>query len=272
MQPRPNALLNPFVILSMVFVGMSCLSLLCVATVFVNPSVLPASLQVQAVAGGGQLPEVATRIPTATATETSMFPTLPPTWTKTNTPLPSDTPLPSKTLTPTETWTPRPPTATETPTETSTVSPSASRTPSPTRSPSPTGPTRTPSKTPSKFKYTVKAGYPQYTNNFANTAGCNWMGFAGQVFGLDGKAQIGLLVHLEGGGINLDALTGSGPAAYGTGSYEFGGIASAPQETTDTYRLQVRDISGAPLSDNIIVPTVGTCARNLILVHFEQNH
>ena len=125
------------------------------------------------------------------------------------------------------------------------------------------------------YAFALQNGSPFYLRNFANTAGCNWQGIAGQVYDLNGRHVIGLVAHLEGGGLNIDALTGSKPE-YGQSGYEFF-LTSTPQTTTDMYRVQLRTAGGAPLSDVYVIPTFANtapdiCPKNLALVNFVQNH
>jgi hypothetical protein len=127
-----------------------------------------------------------------------------------------------------------------------------------------------PTGTLSPFPFTLQDGSPTYLANFANNAGCNWQGMAGQAFNLSGQPILGLLVHLEGGGLNYDTLTGSKPE-YGTGGYELF-ISNTPQTTTNTYRIQLRTGAGQPLSDSYVIPTFADCNKNLALVNFAQNH
>jgi len=163
-----------FNILAIAFLFLSCVSLVCVSAVFANPSVIPAALQPPAI------PAISTRIPRPTPTNTPVYPTFPPTWTP-------DTPTPTNTHGPITPQTP-------TPTETS----RATRTPTRAPTKTPAGPTPTATPTRSSFQYTLQNGSPTYLANFANTAGCNWQGMAGQVFDLSGKAVVGLLVHFDG--------------------------------------------------------------------------
>ena len=238
-----------FNLLAIVFLVLSCVSLVCVGAVFANPGIIPEAFQPQ------PIPATITLIPTPTPTNTSVYPTFPPTWTP-------ETPTVTSTReiidTPTMT-------ATETPRVTRTITPKPSRTPTPT----PAGPTATRTPTRSAFQYTLQPGSPSYLKNFANTAECNWMGIAGQVFNLSGQAVIGLLVHLEGGGLNYDAITGS-KTAYGPGGYELP-INDHAVQTTNVYRVQVRN-QGAPVSDTYVINTFADCNKNLILVNFAQNH
>jgi hypothetical protein len=194
-----------------------------------------------------------------------VYPTFPPTWTPEDTPtvtqtpgpatasaIPSgtaavvtDTPVPSQTL---------PPTATEPP-------PTATS----------TGPTPTATATQSAFRFTLQPGNPTYLSNFLNNQGCNWFGIVGRAFGSDGEPIINLTVHLEGGGLNVEALTGSGSAALGPGGYQIP-IADHPIATTDTYRIDLRNNTGQPWSDVYVVPTFGECTKNMVMVNFVQNH
>jgi hypothetical protein len=157
----------------------------------------------------------------------------------------TDTPIPSQTLPPTATD--RPPTATS------------------------TGPTPTATGTLSAFRYTLQSGNPTYLLNFLNDQGCNWFGMFGRAFGRDGNPVINLTVHLEGGGLNVDALTGSGSAALGPGAYQIP-IADHPIETIDVYHIQLRDNTGTPLSDIYSIPTFGDCDKAMVMVNFAQNH
>ncbi len=115
--------------------------------------------------------------------------------------------------------------------------------------------------------YVLQPGSPFYLANFINTSGCDWFGIAGRAFGLDGNPVINLTVHLEGGGRNTDALTGSGPASLGPGSYEID-LGDHPLETSGVYFIQLRNNAGMPLSDVYMIPTHGQCNMNLVLVNF----
>ncbi|HKZ70891.1 MAG TPA: hypothetical protein VJ020_12470, partial [Anaerolineales bacterium] len=124
-------------------------------------------------------------LPSATATSTtSLFPTFPATFTATATitatRFATETPAPTlvtevtleATETPTETHTPDP-TQIALLTQgaiTATNTPPASNTPTV---------TPTASKTRSAFPFTVQGGGPTPIQNFANSAGCNWMGIGG---------------------------------------------------------------------------------------------
>jgi hypothetical protein len=249
---RPGG--SPFNVLALILVVFSCVNLLCVASVFANPALVPAAFRVPTEAA------VVTLTSTPTATNTSAFPTFPATWTETVTPGPTDTRPPRDTDTPTATLGPS-----HTPTTTPTFTPTPSNTPTLT----PTGPTATKTPTLSPFPFVLQGGAPGYLPNFANTAGCNWMGVAGQVFNQSGQPLVGYLVHFDGGALQMDAYTGSKPA-YGPAGYEFGGFQNHPIDSDGSYKLQLRDVAGTPLSDIISLKTYADCNRNLILVNFQQ--
>jgi hypothetical protein len=238
-----------FNLLAIVFLVLSCVSLVCVGAVFANPGILPEAFQPQ------PIPATITLIPTPTATNTSVYPTFPPTWTP-------ETPTVTSTREIIDT-------ATATATETPRVTRTNTRVPSRTPTRTPAGPTATKTPTRSTFQYTLQSGSPSYLANFANTAGCNWMGIAGQVFNMSGQAVVGLLVHLDGGGLNYDSYTGS-KTAYGPGGYELY-LNDHAVQTTNVYHIQLRN-QGAPVSDTYVINTFADCNKNLILVNFAQNH
>jgi hypothetical protein len=105
-------------------------------------------------------------------------------------------------------------------------------------------------------------------SNFANTAGCDWMGIGGQAFARNGEPLAGLVVHLEGGGLRREALTGS-KLEYGPGGYELQ-LGDHLAATTGVYRLQLRDVHSQPLSDWIPADTFADCSRNLLVLNFVQ--
>jgi hypothetical protein len=193
------------------------------------------------------------------------FPTLPPVWTPSNTPTISPTPAPG-TATAIPSGTIAVPTYTSTPTLTPT---STATKPSPT--PTRTGPTPTRTATRSVFAYTLQNGSPTYLANFLNTPACNWFGIVGRAFGLDNNPVINLTVHLEGGGINTDVLTGTGPSALGVGSYQIP-ISDHPIDTTDVYHIVLRYNTGTAASEAYAIRTYGDCTKNLVMVNFVQNH
>ena len=211
-------------------------------------------------------------LPSATNTAIiSIFPTFPATFTPP--PTSTATQPPTRTATATRTQPLITDTAAATPTvdETQIVQLTqniATNTPAPTNT---SAPTFTPTKTRSAFPFTVQGDGPLPIQNFANSAGCNWMGIGGQVFNIEGNPIIGLVVHLEGGGQFLDAFTGT-KTAYGAGGYEFF-LKDRPIETKGEFKVQLLDQNGAtPLSDLVVVDTFADCAKNLLLINFVQNH
>ncbi len=248
--------------LALVLVVFSCLDLAVVALIFAVPSMVPVAFRAPTE------PAIYTFLPppvdTATPTPGPTSPyeaTFPPTWTPPGEPTATNTRPPTNTPTETATGTAKP-TITQTPTITLTPSKTATFTP--------TGPTPTPSRTLAPFNYLMQGGRPTYSVNWANTAQCAWLGIAGQAYDLGGRPVLGLYVHLEGGGLNVDAPTGS-KTAYGPGGYELY-LNNQVVNTTDIYKVQLRDSGGKALSDWYTIPTFADCAKNLIIVNFEQNH
>lgn len=115
------------------------------------------------------------------------------------------------------------------------------------------------------YPFTLQPGSPAYLPNFANSAGCNWLGIAGQAFNSSGQPIVGLIVHLEGNGLNQDALTGS-KQAYGAGGYEH---YLNDHVIVATYSVQLRNAS-IDLSPAYQIPTFADCNKNLVLVNFIQ--
>ena len=260
-------------LLTMMALLATCGSCFGAAAILIRPDMVPPEYQPATLPPIAVLPS-----PTATST-TSLFPTFQPTWTLTAPPTVTRTPtntIDPSLATATRTKTPTPEIS-DTPTETATLDATqifqltqsiATDTPTVTNT---SAPTFTPSKTRSAFPFTVQGGAPTPIQNFANSAGCNWMGIAGQAFNLEGNPIIGLVVHLEGGDLNQDAITGT-KTAYGAGGYEFF-INNRPVQTIGEYKIQLRDQNGAtPLSDVIVVNTFADCSKNLLLVNFVQNH
>ncbi|MDW8325727.1 MAG: hypothetical protein RMK99_04090 [Anaerolineales bacterium] len=247
-----------FNLLAAFFLLLSCLSLGATAALFANPQLNPiAELRPATEPADLSVPTLAV-LPFRTATHTPAFPTLPPEWTATNTPTVTNTPPATNTPTETPTRTPVPPTRTFTPTPTFT------------RTPTPTGPTPTFTNTRSQFRFTLQPGSPAAVPNIANSNGCNWFGVSGRVFDLQNREVVGLTVRVEGGGVLVEALTGSQPK-YGPSGWEVP-LGNAPQATTNTYRVQLRESTGQPLSEVVVLQTFNDCNRNHILINFVQNH
>ena len=121
---------------------------------------------------------------------------------------------------------------------------------------------------PTTFPFVLMGDAISAISNFANTAGCDWMGIGGQAFTWNGEPLAGLVVHLEGGGLRREALTDS-RSAYGPGGYEIQ-LGDHLAAATGVYRLQLRDVHSQPLSDWIPVDTFADCSRNLLVLKFVQ--
>ena len=217
--------------------------------------------------GGGEAPAeptpsraAAAIVPTSTPTPTPNL-LLAPTWTPggrqqvfaeataTNTRRPTSEP----TITPTF----PPPTATPTPTDT------------PTNTPTP-GPSPTATQTRAPFPFTRSDASPIYEQNFANAAGCNWLGIGGDVLDLNrSPVPAGQYrVHVWGCGIDERATVGGAPA-YGPSGYEQF-IFNAP--VVRQCNVQLETANGTAVSQVYSVDTRASCNQNLVLFYFVQNH
>ena len=226
-------------------------------------------------------------LPTATNTSVFSLPTLPPTKisaateqgaTATLVVVATSTPTATRTLiggatitlTPSVTGTP---TSTQMVQVTTTGTPgtliavTATPLPSSTATQTPTL-TFTPSKTRAAFDFIVQEGNPIALANVFNSKGCSWMGVVGQAFDKNLNPRIGLIVHVEGGGLSIDAFTGSKPAV-GPAGYEIQ-LSDRPIQTAGTYKVQMRDTDGVALSDFVTLGTSAACDKNAILLNFVQ--
>jgi hypothetical protein len=201
----------------------------------------------------------ATAIPTETPTEkpTGNIPA-------TNTPLPRmDTPtaVPINTLQPTLTPSPSATLPPATPTKTPTPTPTDTATP---------GPSPTVTTTRSPFPFTKDQASPQYIQNYANNAGCDWMGIAGIVLDLNGNpvANGEYRVHVWDSGIEERVVVGSAPA-YGPSGYE---QFLYNQPRFQEHNVQLETINGTAVSQVYRIQTRTSCNQNLIRFDFIQNH
>ena len=149
--------------------------------------------------------------------------------------------------------------------------PTPSRTPTPTPTDTPTpGPSATATATFSPFPFTKDLASPQYLQNFANSAGCNWMGVAGEVLDLDGSpVPTGQYkVHVWDSGIDERVDVGGAPA-YGPSGYEQF-IFDAPR--VQEHSIQLETSNGTAVSQVYRFQTRASCNQNLIWFIFVQNH
>ncbi len=214
----------------------------------------------------------------------------------TSTPLPTAVPptvaavaeVPSVTLTPTQdpllpTFTPAftetPPPATATNTRQPTLTPSVTNTfPPPTNTPTPSNtPTLTPSPGPSPtatntlspFPFTKSQDSPLYLRNFANSAGCDWLGIAGEVLDTNGNPVTGgqYRVHVWDSGIDERLNTGSATSYGPSGWEQF--VFDAPE--IRSYNVQLETTNGTAVSQVYRVQTRASCNENLLYFIFIQN-
>lgn len=215
--------------------------------------------------GGGAIENAPTAavlavVPSQTPTNTPNA--LLPTWTpKAEEPTPE--PLPTNTRRPTlePSITPTLPTKTPTPT--------ATNTPTSTPTETPIGPTPTSSPTKSAFPFTKSDTSPFYIQNFANNAGCDWMGIAGEVLDLNRNPVVGNhRIHVWGSGIDERLTAGTAPAYSPSGWEQF--LFDSP--VIRDYNVQLETTNGTPVSQVYSVQTRASCNQNLVRFDFVQNH
>lgn len=121
--------------------------------------------------------------------------------------------------------------------------------------------------------YFPQPGTPAYIPNFARPEkGCNWMGVAGQVFGLDDKPVLNLIVIVKGklGETEVDVFSMTGLAEgdpYGPAGYEIQ-LANLPISSIGTLNIQIFDLDAQPLSSPFTFDTFSDCDKNLFIINF----
>lgn len=216
-----------------------------------------------AIAQEDVLPTLVNELELPTLTPTFAGSPLAPTWT----PLPTQvtaTPLPVSTLKPTLTPSPLPTFPTKTPTPTFT--PTSTNTPTAT----PLGPTATPTPTRSAYPFTKTDNSPFYLQNFANNAGCGWLGIAGEVLDLN-RNPVPLdsyRVHVWGSGIDERVVVGGAPSYGPSGWEQF--VFDSP--VMRDYNVQLESPNGTAVSQIYRVQTRPNCNENLLQIDFVQNH
>ena len=247
-------------ILTAMVVFVMVLAVILAVVVYFNPAILATVIP---------LPPTATPLPTEpppTVAQVALAPTVTPTSdavVATFTPVPTQAPtevIPTNTrqptLTPSITPTFPPPTPTRTPTTTPTLTPSP-------------GPSPTATFTRSPFPFTKSPDSPTYLRNFANSAGCDWLGLGGEVLDTAGN-PVGsgqYRVHVWDSGIDERLDTGSASSYGASGWEQF--VLDAPE--IRSYNLQLETTSGTAVSQVYRVQTRASCNENLLYFIFIQN-
>ncbi|HBX70325.1 MAG TPA: hypothetical protein DEH25_13340 [Chloroflexi bacterium] len=163
------------------------------------------------------------------------------------------------------TWTPTPsplPTETATPEPTYTLTPEGAQ------------PTLEGTRDPSEgMPFVIQDGYPQYIPNIYHPdAGCNWQGIGGQVSGLNGGPVLFLSIKLGGSlngqAVNIITISGTAPQ-YGQAGFEFT-LGEQPVDSVQSLYVELLDQADLPLSEKIYFDTINNCEKNLILINFKQ--
>ena len=119
--------------------------------------------------------------------------------------------------------------------------------------------------------YAVQPGTPaQVTNFLAPEAGCSYLGIAGQVFDLNRQPATGLIIEVTGeldGNEVLQIVLSGSATKLGPGGYEIK-LADRAIASQQTLSIQVFDLAGLALSDQIFFDTSNACDANQILLNF----
>ncbi len=127
--------------------------------------------------------------------------------------------------------------------------------------------------TPTPFAIPTRSSFPftvQDVRYEANPGeqGCQWLSVAGTVTGINGEPIPDLAIQIDGENFRQVQFSGSA-SRWGAGGFEFH-VGAAPRNAT--YTLHIKSPTGGPLSDPVEVQTGNTCATNVVLVEFVQNH
>jgi hypothetical protein len=160
-------------------------------------------------------------------------------------------------------------------TSTPTVAPTATKTtiPTATATPKPTATATIAPTATSAYPFVVQKGSLKFIKNFAHpSAGCNWQGYAGQVFDKDGNPLVNYVVKItgkyNGSSVSLLGVTGTvSKDPYGPGGYEivFG---SSVHEALQTLSIQLFNPSGTAVSQKYLIDTSKWCNENLTILNF----
>lgn len=151
-------------------------------------------------------------------------------------------------------------------TATNTATPVVTATPQPTATVAPTATT-------SPYPFVRQLGSIKFIKNFAHpSAGCDWQGYAGQVFDENGNPLMNYVVKItgkyNGNSVSLLGVTGAvSNDPYGPGGYEivFG---SSIHEALQTMSIQLFDPSGTAVSQKYLIDASKWCNENLTIFNF----
>jgi len=147
---------------------------------------------------------------------------------------------------------------------------------SPTETPTATvEPTLTPTAEEAGSFFQIQEGSPVAMDStiFHPELACNFMGVAGQAFGLDGIPISGLQVHVTGTlsdqSIDKIGLTGAA-TQYGSGAYYEIQVASQPIASNNTLQITLLNDNDAPISESFVFSTTDDCQESLVMINFSE--
>lgn len=131
-----------------------------------------------------------------------------------------------------------------------------------------------PTATAEPISFAIQEGSPAALDSsvFHPELGCNFMGVAGQVFGLDDAPITGMSVQvsgtLNGEPVDKTGLTGAA-TQYGPGAYYEIQLGDAPV-ASETLHVVLLNEQGQPISASTAFNTFDSCQQNLILINFKE--
>lgn len=156
---------------------------------------------------------------------------------------------------------------------TATIGATATETATASPNPTPEPPTATPDAPGGSFDLQEGNPVAMDASVFHPELACNFLGVAGQVFGLDSAPINGIRVQitgtLSGGPVSKVGLTGAA-TSYGEGAYYEIQLGDAPVASEGTLQIVMLDANDQPVSEPVTFSTTDSCQENLILINFNE--
>ena len=121
-----------------------------------------------------------------------------------------------------------------------------------------------------QMAFSATEASPLYLQNYANGAGCDWLGAAGEVLDYNHRPVLNnsYRVHIWGSGIDEYANVGGAPAYSPSGWEQV--LFDSP--VVRDYQLQLETMDGTAVSPIYAIQTRAACNQNLLRFDFVQGN